>query len=431
MKRIWGLLLFLMLLLLFSAALADVEINEKVFPDEGFRKYILDAGFDRNGDGRLSKAEIAEVTVIDCHSREIRSLQGISTFTELVDLQCYNNQLTEINVSKNKKLASLGAYQNRLTKVNLSKNKKLVSFSCSGNPLSELVLPNNRDLTWLDLTGTDLKQLDIGQYPLLEQLVRASAPTPYIYGETEEQINWVSDTSFLAVDREITLTAGGAVLYDGSGSAQAETEKAGANEAPAETAEKQDQAESAADTSGKVQIARLMKPDFKGKFNTLWMSVPDHYTLTIVHENNTPLMSVPEDASTVVAGVILESERKKDQCIIKIQIITMGEWMEYRNLNEFPEDTLNEAVDRYCEWCGRAPGDTSKLDWYEFPSGLKMLRDRASRSHFYVWTMFYGYDITVDEWINQTHKGASVPLPSAEDMQVVETVINSLEIREE
>ena len=279
MKRISGLLLFLAMLLLFVSALADVEISEAVFPDEAFRRYLLDAGFDRNGDGRLSKGEIAKVTFMDCHSRKIKSLQGIGTFTELVELQCYDNLLTEIDVSKNEKLASLGAYVNQLKKIDLSGSKNLVSFSCSVNPVSELVLPDTRKLTWLDVTQTNLKQLDLSEYPILEQLVRAGEPTPYIYGATEEQVNWVSDTSFLAINRDVTLKANGAVLYGGSGKAEAAAEKTEAEEEPAKTAQKEEPAGSAADLSGKTKIARLMKPVFNGKFNTLWIDVPDQFAL--------------------------------------------------------------------------------------------------------------------------------------------------------
>ena len=42
----------------------DVEINETNFPDAAFRQFA--AGFDANGDGMLSAAETANVTVIRC-----------------------------------------------------------------------------------------------------------------------------------------------------------------------------------------------------------------------------------------------------------------------------------------------------------------------------------------------------------------------------
>ena len=152
MKRILNLLLLVSFLLFLSTAMADVEISETVFPDEGFRQYVIDSGFDGDGNGHLSREELEKTTLIDCHSLGIKSLQGIEYFTELQELRCFDNLLTELDVSKNEKLLSLSAYLNQLTKLDLTACKKLVSLSCSGNPISELLLPDARGLTWADFT---------------------------------------------------------------------------------------------------------------------------------------------------------------------------------------------------------------------------------------------------------------------------------------
>ena len=438
MKRAWGLFLFLAVLLLFSAALADVEISESVFPDEGFRQYIFDAGFDENADGLLSRAEIAKVTCIDCHSRKIRSLQGIETFTELIELQCYDNLLTEVDVSRNGKLASLGVYLNQLTKMDLSGSKNLVSFSCSGNPVSELILPDTRNLTWVDLTWTNLQSLEIGNYPLLEKLVRSGEPTRYIYAETEEQINWISDTSFLAVSRQFTLKANGAVLYDGSGSAEAAAESAETAETPetpVESAEKQQKTETGAKTGGKKKIARLLKPTFDGGYNTIWMSVPENFTLRIIGQDDVPGYTISEGARDFMAGVLLETERGQEVLHIHISITVSGRWMEYGSLSGIPDNMMDEVEAYYLE---RFSEDWPiEVEVYEFSGGIKVLqhlKDPISfqaGKHFIGWTMLNGYEINVRCWISDNNYYGFPPPPREEDLETVGMVLSSLEIIED
>ena len=101
------------LFILFAVtAYADVEINETHFPDPVFRQYIIDAGFDFNGDGILSSAEISEVRKIECERKDLRSLKGIEYFTELEELLCSNNQLTSLDVKKNTALTALECWNN-------------------------------------------------------------------------------------------------------------------------------------------------------------------------------------------------------------------------------------------------------------------------------------------------------------------------------
>ena len=82
------------------AAGGDVEINETNFPDEVFRKYVKSC--DSNKDNKLSPDEIKKET--DCILRDqgIKNLKGIEYFTALEYLSCPNNQLTELDLSKNK-----------------------------------------------------------------------------------------------------------------------------------------------------------------------------------------------------------------------------------------------------------------------------------------------------------------------------------------
>ena len=101
-----------------------IPLVEYVLPDEAFRKYLKK--FDTNGDEILAPAERYAVKEINVASKNISNLFGIQFFPNLKKLVCYNNQLTELDVSKNTKLMELSCYNNQLTSLDVSKNTKLL-----------------------------------------------------------------------------------------------------------------------------------------------------------------------------------------------------------------------------------------------------------------------------------------------------------------
>lgn len=101
-----------------TAAAQDIEINAGNFPDENFRNYLLAQDYGK--DGVLTETEIEQITEISVFSKRISSLQGIEHFTALEDLDCTNNQLTALDVSKNTALKSMSCAHNQLTTLNVS-----------------------------------------------------------------------------------------------------------------------------------------------------------------------------------------------------------------------------------------------------------------------------------------------------------------------
>ena len=101
----WG-LLAVFLLAASAPAAADVTIDAANFPDAVFRGHVT-ANWDSDHDGTLSDAEIAAVDSADVSNKDIQSLKGIEHFTALKELICIDNQLTSLDVSKNKHLKSL------------------------------------------------------------------------------------------------------------------------------------------------------------------------------------------------------------------------------------------------------------------------------------------------------------------------------------
>lgn len=119
-----------------SIAWADVEINEKNFPDPNFRNWILSQPFGK--DGVLSDKEIADITEMNVSNKNIHDLKGIEYFTALESLNLDKNQVKYIDVSKNKELAYLRVEWNQLTSLDVSKNEAMRFLMCGGNSLTEL-----------------------------------------------------------------------------------------------------------------------------------------------------------------------------------------------------------------------------------------------------------------------------------------------------
>ena len=151
----------------------SIGINASNFPDPNFRAYVK-AKFDKDNDNFLSESERNAVTSIDLHNgykgQKLVSLDGIEHFPNLTTLICYNNQLTELDVSKNTGLLTLSCYENNLTSLDVSQNTKLEELLCGKNQLTELDVRNNTALWCLSCYENKLTSLDVSQHTQLEQL---------------------------------------------------------------------------------------------------------------------------------------------------------------------------------------------------------------------------------------------------------------------
>ncbi|MCQ2533799.1 MAG: DUF4214 domain-containing protein [Clostridia bacterium] len=143
-------------------AAGGVAINEKNFPDERFREYVINF-CNPDGDSVLSQAEIDSVNYIEVCERGIKSLQGIEHFTALTDLLCGDNELTSLDVSKNIQLVKLSCYNNQLTSLDISKNEKLEDLNCESNQLINLNVSKNTELYSLSCGENELVSLDISK----------------------------------------------------------------------------------------------------------------------------------------------------------------------------------------------------------------------------------------------------------------------------
>ena len=144
-------------------------INETNFPDEEFRNWVLAQDYGK--DGYLTDDEIASVKEINVYNKNIVSLKGIEFFTALICLNCYNNQLTTLDVSKNTALIYLHCYNNQLTTLDVSKNTALTYLNCEYNNLTTLDVSKNTALRELYCFNNQLTTLDVSKSTALTNLV--------------------------------------------------------------------------------------------------------------------------------------------------------------------------------------------------------------------------------------------------------------------
>ena len=140
------------------------------FPDPNFKAYVLKK-FDTDKDGIISAEEASKVIQIGVPRKEIKNLKGIEIFTRLQGLDCDNNQLTELDLSKNTGLQVLSCDNNRLTELDLSKNTGLETLVCNENQLTELDLSKNTGLQVLSCDNNRLTELDLSKNSGLQALV--------------------------------------------------------------------------------------------------------------------------------------------------------------------------------------------------------------------------------------------------------------------
>lgn len=139
-----------------------VAIDETNFPDANFRSYVAE-NYDYDKDGFLSSNECAGPRGIGIPNSNITSLKGIEYFNELTNLNCSDNKLTSLDVSKNLKLEMLACGNNQLTNLDVSQNSKLASLECKYNQLTSLDVTKNAELQDLNCDNNKLTELDVSQ----------------------------------------------------------------------------------------------------------------------------------------------------------------------------------------------------------------------------------------------------------------------------
>ena len=152
-------------------------------PDDNFQKVLRDLGIDKeNNPDSVLTSSLLSVSTLNLDSLNISDLTGIQDFISLKKLECRNNKLKELNLSKNALLEELYCGNNSLTRIDLSKNVELKNLSCEWNqiktldvsqntrlnllvcdgiPITSLNLLNNKELTLLSIYSQEIKSIDL------------------------------------------------------------------------------------------------------------------------------------------------------------------------------------------------------------------------------------------------------------------------------
>ena len=198
-----------------------VHIGATTFPDDNFRNYVNEEIDNNPKDGCLTKSEIIHVKEIDVSNSNISNLIGLEYLTELESLNCFNNGITEIDLSRNTKLSSftcghcslssLNLYNNpnlkmincmgnNLTSLDLSKNKALVKLYCHVNTLSSLNLSQNALLQELVCFGNNFHIIDVSNCPILNNLIHSEEQQVSEYGYDWGQMG--SNKGYIRIDNQ-------------------------------------------------------------------------------------------------------------------------------------------------------------------------------------------------------------------------------------
>jgi hypothetical protein len=123
-------------------------------PDPNFEA-ALSAYDDIPNDGKVPTANISMIISLSVNGKGISDLTGIEAFTALESLDCYENQLSTLDVSQNIALKSLICHTNQLTDLDVSQNTNLFRLDCSFNELTTLNVQNGNNVNFSLFNATN------------------------------------------------------------------------------------------------------------------------------------------------------------------------------------------------------------------------------------------------------------------------------------
>lgn len=135
-------------------------------PEGNYQYFKIDA----NNDGEIQISEALMVTRLDVTGNNITSLAGIENFINLYYFSCYNNPLSNLDLSVLPNLKNGNCGYSQLTSLNISGLNNLESLDCSINQLIALDASNLPVLKYLNCLGNELTTLNLTNTPLLDNL---------------------------------------------------------------------------------------------------------------------------------------------------------------------------------------------------------------------------------------------------------------------
>ncbi len=158
--------------------------------DDNFRAFLLEKGYvtllsksPEKGKNKVSDkwVKVTEKglneTVINCHARKIKSLEGLELFPKLEVLICSENPITHLDLHNAPNLTTLVAIETPLRQLELSGNPNLQVLQISFHHLRHLDLSHNPKLRELYSIFADKQtELDLSHNPDLQTLYIRESP---------------------------------------------------------------------------------------------------------------------------------------------------------------------------------------------------------------------------------------------------------------
>lgn len=149
---------FTFILLLCVGVIYATELR---IADSAFESYLInESGVDINHDGKIQLSEVKCFSGgLYIQGRGIKNLKGIEAFENLTGLWCNDNEITSLDLSRNRALISVYCYNNKLKQLYIGRNNALKYLYCYNNQLRQLHLWGTPSLTMLHCYDNQLRWL--------------------------------------------------------------------------------------------------------------------------------------------------------------------------------------------------------------------------------------------------------------------------------
>ncbi len=159
-------------ILIFCSAGLGITAQNVYIPDAVFKAHLVgNLSINTNSDTAIQVSEaVAFTNFISVNNLLIADMTGIEAFVNITGLLCYNNNITNLNISANTALTYINCAGNNLTSLDVTHNTSLTYLDFSRNYIPGINLSANTLLVNLYCQQNDLTVLDVSANTAITQL---------------------------------------------------------------------------------------------------------------------------------------------------------------------------------------------------------------------------------------------------------------------
>tara|TARA_R110000868_G_scaffold5201_8_gene31981 strand:+ start:2126 stop:3430 length:1305 start_codon:yes stop_codon:yes gene_type:complete len=171
-KKYLVILLFQMLASAQVVNFSDLNLKNKLLQASTNNSIALDANnnkiqIDINNDREIEINEALLVYTIDISNSDISNLNGLEFFSNISNLICSNNNITNFNFVQFPNIVNFYGNNNLLTSLSIDNNKNIDTIELRNNQLNSVSVTNCNNLWGLDCSNNNIISLDIKNLPNL------------------------------------------------------------------------------------------------------------------------------------------------------------------------------------------------------------------------------------------------------------------------